>query len=138
MACEREARVLLVKMHVGEMHTDATLVHRLLVAQFPQWADHPIAPVPSAGTDNAIYRLGSDMAVRLPRILNPDEAASSVDTRTERLSQGALAELLAGGGFYHGPYTSQFRYNVALASDEGREPAEFKEMRPTGLPGADD
>jgi len=25
-------------------------------------------PVPSAGTDNALYRLGSDLAVRLPRI----------------------------------------------------------------------
>jgi hypothetical protein len=33
-----------------------------------QWADLPIAPVQSAGTDNAIYRLGDDMAVRLPRI----------------------------------------------------------------------
>lgn len=27
-----------------------------------------IKPVDSAGTDNAIYRLGDDMAVRLPRI----------------------------------------------------------------------
>lgn len=41
---------------------------RLLAAQFPQWADLPIEPVPSAGTDNALYRLGHDMAVRLPRI----------------------------------------------------------------------
>jgi aminoglycoside phosphotransferase (APT) family kinase protein len=38
------------------------------VAQFPEWADLPIEPVESAGTDNAIYRLGDDMAVRLPRI----------------------------------------------------------------------
>jgi aminoglycoside phosphotransferase (APT) family kinase protein len=43
-------------------------VGRLLAAQFPQWANLPIAPVHSAGTDNAIYRLGDDMAVRLPRI----------------------------------------------------------------------
>jgi aminoglycoside phosphotransferase (APT) family kinase protein len=40
----------------------------LLAAQFPHWADLPIEPVRSAGTDNAIYRLGDDMAVRLPRI----------------------------------------------------------------------
>ena len=54
------------KMHVDEADTDASLVRRLLVAQFPQWADLAIEPVPSAGTDNALYRLGDDMAVRLP------------------------------------------------------------------------
>ena len=56
------------KMHADEVTTDASLVRRLLAAQFPQWADLPIAPVPSAGTDNALYRLGPDMVVRLPRI----------------------------------------------------------------------
>jgi aminoglycoside phosphotransferase (APT) family kinase protein len=56
------------KMHVDEVDTDASLVSRLLAAQFPQWADLPIEPVHSAGTDNALYRLGNDMAVRLPRI----------------------------------------------------------------------
>jgi aminoglycoside phosphotransferase (APT) family kinase protein len=56
------------KMHENEVHTDVTLVHRLLAAQFPQWADLPIVPVPSAGTDNALYRLGDELAVRLPRI----------------------------------------------------------------------
>lgn len=55
-------------MHVDEIATDATLVRRLLAAQFPQWAALPITPVSSAGTDNAIYRLGADKAVRLPRI----------------------------------------------------------------------
>ena len=39
-------------------------------SQFPQWVDLPIEPVHSAGTDNAIFRLGDDMAVRLPRIQN--------------------------------------------------------------------
>jgi aminoglycoside phosphotransferase (APT) family kinase protein len=57
-----------VNMHANEVHTDAQLVGRLLAAQFPQWADLPLTPVPSAGTDNALYRLGSDMVVRLPRI----------------------------------------------------------------------
>ncbi|MBI5283530.1 MAG: aminoglycoside phosphotransferase family protein [Chloroflexi bacterium] len=55
-------------MHADEVHTDVPLVRRLLAAQFPQWADLPIERVASAGTDNAIYRLGGDMAVRLPRI----------------------------------------------------------------------
>jgi len=56
------------KMHADEVDTDVSLVCRLLAAQFPHWADLPIEPVQSAGTDNAIYRLGDDMAVRLPRI----------------------------------------------------------------------
>lgn len=56
------------KMHVDEVGTDVTLVGRLLAAQFPQWTHLPIEPVSSYGTDNALYRLGGDMAVRLPRI----------------------------------------------------------------------
>jgi aminoglycoside phosphotransferase (APT) family kinase protein len=55
-------------MHADEIETDASLVRRLLTTHCPQWADLPIAPVPSAGTDNALYRLGDDMVVRLPRI----------------------------------------------------------------------
>ena len=57
-----------VKMHAGELDIDADLVRRLLREQFPNWADLPIRPVQSSGTDNAIFRLGSDLSVRLPRI----------------------------------------------------------------------
>ncbi|MGA7730583.1 MAG: aminoglycoside phosphotransferase family protein [Chloroflexia bacterium] len=77
------------KMHVGEVDTDVSLVGRLLAAQFPHWADMPIEPVPSAGTDNAIYRLGDDMAVRLPRI---DWAIEQVHKEHEWLPR--LAPLL--------------------------------------------
>lgn len=58
----------MAKMHDDEVATDASLVRALLAAQFPRWAELAIAPVEPAGTDNAIYRLGADMAVRLPRI----------------------------------------------------------------------
>jgi aminoglycoside phosphotransferase (APT) family kinase protein len=56
------------RMHADELHTDAALVRRLLAAQLPDWAELPIERVPSRGTDNALYRLGMDMVVRLPRI----------------------------------------------------------------------
>ncbi|MHC3467163.1 aminoglycoside phosphotransferase family protein [Streptomyces sp. 7R007] len=46
---------------------DATLVRRLLTAQFPQWAHLPLAPVARSGMDNATFRLGDDLCVRLPR-----------------------------------------------------------------------
>lgn len=56
------------KMHAGEVDTDEELVRRLLVGQFPMWAELPIDRIGSSGTDHAIYRLGDKMAVRLPRI----------------------------------------------------------------------
>ena len=56
------------KMYVDEVDTSVDLVVRLLAAQFPQRASLPLVPVPSVGTDNALYRLGADMVVRLPRI----------------------------------------------------------------------
>jgi aminoglycoside phosphotransferase (APT) family kinase protein len=55
-------------MHDDEVETDCELVRGLLASQHPQWADLPIGRVWSAGTDNAMYRLGDDLAVRLPRI----------------------------------------------------------------------
>jgi len=56
------------RMHAEEIETDVVLVRRLLIGQFPQWADLPIVPVASYGTDHDIYRLGEQLAVRLPRI----------------------------------------------------------------------
>ncbi len=58
----------MAKMHVDEFEIDALLVQRLLLKQFPLWANLPIKSVPSAGTDNALYKLGNEMVVRLPRI----------------------------------------------------------------------
>ena len=77
------------RMHENEVDTDVSLVRRLLAAQFPHWADLPITRLPSAGTDNAIYRLGDDMAVRLPRI---DWAVGQVDKEHEWMPR--LAPLL--------------------------------------------
>jgi aminoglycoside phosphotransferase (APT) family kinase protein len=54
-------------MHADEVDTDEALVRDLLAAQLPQWADLRIEPVLPRGTDNALYRLGSDLVVRLPR-----------------------------------------------------------------------
>ena len=56
------------KMHADEVETDVALVRRLLAGQFPHWAELPIDPVVSYGTDHDIYRLGDGLAARLPRI----------------------------------------------------------------------
>jgi aminoglycoside phosphotransferase (APT) family kinase protein len=68
------------KMHADELDIDVHLVHRLVASQFPHWADLPLAPVPSAGTDNAIYRLGAELVARLPR--SPSRVAPLVNERT--------------------------------------------------------
>jgi aminoglycoside phosphotransferase (APT) family kinase protein len=78
------------KMHADELETDEALVHRLLAAQFPHWAKLPIEALPAGGTDNAIYRLGDGLSVRLPR--RRDRAAGSLDKEFEWLPK--LAPLL--------------------------------------------
>lgn len=42
------------------------LVRRLVSTQFPHWADLPLQPVQFDGWDNRTFRLGENMAVRLP------------------------------------------------------------------------
>jgi aminoglycoside phosphotransferase (APT) family kinase protein len=42
------------------------LVSRLVAAQFPQWAHLPVTPVDLDGWDNATFRLGEALSVRLP------------------------------------------------------------------------
>jgi aminoglycoside phosphotransferase (APT) family kinase protein len=54
-------------MHDDELDVDAALVRALLSAQLPHLADRPLARVEPWGTDNAIWRLGDDLVVRLPR-----------------------------------------------------------------------
>jgi aminoglycoside phosphotransferase (APT) family kinase protein len=54
-------------MHEDEVEIDAALVGRLLARQFPRWAGLALEPLRPFGTDNALYRLGDEMVVRLPR-----------------------------------------------------------------------
>lgn len=55
-------------MHADEVPTDDDLVRELIAEQFPEWAGLPVTPVPSHGTDHAIYRVGAGLSARLPRI----------------------------------------------------------------------
>ena len=55
-------------MHDEEIPVDHDLVHRLVDSQFPHLADRSLRRLEPWGTDNAIFRLGDDLVVRLPRI----------------------------------------------------------------------
>jgi aminoglycoside phosphotransferase (APT) family kinase protein len=52
---------------VTAVDIDTALVRALLAEQFPQWAGLPITPLGEGNSDNVIFRLGSDLVVRLPR-----------------------------------------------------------------------
>ncbi|MFI9796333.1 aminoglycoside phosphotransferase family protein [Streptomyces sp. NPDC052302] len=57
-----------VRMHADELDIDEALVERLVAGRFPHWAGLAVRRVASAGTDNAMFRLGPDLVVRLPRL----------------------------------------------------------------------
>ncbi|MER5756314.1 aminoglycoside phosphotransferase family protein [Streptomyces sp. NPDC002088] len=56
-----------LKMRPDEVDLDASLVGRLVSEQFPQWAGEPVERLESSGTENAMFRLGTGLVVRLPR-----------------------------------------------------------------------
>ncbi|MFI5695750.1 aminoglycoside phosphotransferase family protein [Kribbella sp. NPDC051586] len=55
------------KLHDDEVEIDASLVERLVGEQFPRWAGLPVRAVERSGTDNVTFRMGDELAVRLPR-----------------------------------------------------------------------
>ncbi len=73
------------KLHAGEIDISAGLAARLIADQFPHWAGLPVFAVSSAGTDCVLYRLGDDLAIRLPR--RPGKSLDAI------LTQGVLSRL---------------------------------------------
>jgi aminoglycoside phosphotransferase (APT) family kinase protein len=63
-------------MHTDELEIDERLVRRLLGEQFLEWADLPIRRIERSGTVNAIFRLGDELSVRLPRREGPTQPGS--------------------------------------------------------------
>ncbi len=55
-------------MHENEFEIDESLVRSLLESQCPQWANLSLKRISSSGTDNALFRLGDNYVVRLPRL----------------------------------------------------------------------
>ncbi len=79
----------MLKLHADEFDIDLPLVQSLIAAQFPKWAHLLIKPVLSLGTDHALYSLGRDMVIRLPRI---QSAASHIEK--EHLYLSKISSLL--------------------------------------------
>jgi aminoglycoside phosphotransferase (APT) family kinase protein len=66
----------MTRMHADELELDEPLVRRLLAEQFPKWAELPLRRIEPSGTVNAIFRLGDELSVRLPRREGPAEPGS--------------------------------------------------------------
>jgi aminoglycoside phosphotransferase (APT) family kinase protein len=78
-------------MHAEQLSVSALTVRALVAAQFPQWRELPVKRVASEGTDNAIFRIGEELAARFPL-----KAGDADATRAGLESEAAAARELAG------------------------------------------
>lgn len=75
-------------LHQDEIPVDEEVVRALLTEQRTEWAALPLTPA-GGGTDNTMYRLGTDLLVRLPRT-----AGKTAALRKEQRWLPRLAPLL--------------------------------------------
>lgn len=120
-------------MHADQLAVSAGQVRALVARQFPQWREMPVSGVISAGTDNAIFRIGERYAARFP--LRPMDAdAADRWLRAEAAAAGELAgrtrfatpEPVAigkPGEGYPLPWAVQTWLTGTVASDEDPDPA---------------
>lgn len=60
--------VTVSRLHADEIETSLGLAERLVASQCPQWAGLALRTLDASGTDHALFRLGDEMVLRLPRL----------------------------------------------------------------------
>jgi len=78
-------------MHAGQLAITAEQVRGLVADQFPAWGDLPVRAVASAGTVNALFRLGDGLVARFPLVPGDVDAV-----RRQLASEAAAAAELHG------------------------------------------
>jgi aminoglycoside phosphotransferase (APT) family kinase protein len=78
-------------MHADQLTVSTRQVRALVAEQFPQWQELPVRKVTSAGTDNAIFRIGVQLAARFKL---EARAADAADRRLR--AEADAARELAG------------------------------------------
>ncbi len=56
----------MMTMHADQLPVPVETVRRLIADQFPEWAALPVRPLASAGTVNALFRIGDHLTGRFP------------------------------------------------------------------------
>ncbi len=59
-------------MHAGQLLVETSMVVRMVERQFPQWRGLTVQALHTAATVNAVFRIGPDLAARLPLAEEPD------------------------------------------------------------------
>jgi len=107
------------------MEPTVGLVRALVAEQFPHWADLSVTPVARQGHDNRTFRLGDDLAVRLPAGADHAAAVQKEDRWLPVLAGHvavAVPEVVAtggpGAGFPH-PWSVRRWLPGAVLADAG-------------------
>jgi len=80
-------------MHENQLDINIDLVRTIINKQFPEYGDLPLTPVNSTGTVNVIYRLGSELTVRMPRLSKWSKDIEKETTWLPRLSPHLSLEI---------------------------------------------
>ncbi|GLY26011.1 aminoglycoside phosphotransferase family protein [Micromonospora sp. NBRC 101691] len=66
-------------MHDNEIRASVGQVRRLVADQCPQWVGLPVVPLPDEveGTDHVLFRIGDELAARMPKIAGAVDQADS-------------------------------------------------------------
>jgi aminoglycoside phosphotransferase (APT) family kinase protein len=83
-------------MHENQVEVTRDVVRRLVDDQFPYWRRLPVREVTSEGTDNAIFRIGDDLAARFPlHAQETVEAWASLESEARALRELAACSPVA-------------------------------------------
>jgi aminoglycoside phosphotransferase (APT) family kinase protein len=115
-------------MHANQLSVSVGTVRELVDAQFPQWRALPITHLASAGTVNAIFRIGDELAARLPlrlqdverarRALESEAAAAGELLGRTRFATPEVVALGAPGAGYPLAWSVQTWLPGVVAADE--------------------
>ena len=75
------------RIHDDELDTGADVVASLLRLANPAWSTLPLRELAASGTDHAMYRLGGDLVVRVPRTVAAAEGLTAEVTRLDLVAR---------------------------------------------------
>jgi len=79
-------------VHPDQLAVDEAVVRQLVVDQFPAWRELDVRRLGSVGTDNAIYRVGDDLAARFSLHRgDPDAVRADLETEADAVRELAAA-----------------------------------------------